>query len=147
MEATFRAMETQYRHLFESNPQPMWVYDLDTLKFLAVNEAAIRQYGYSRVELLSMTIKDTCPPEDTPELLKRVAQLTESLNEPMVWRQLKKDGTLIDMEVRSEGLIFDGRCAALVMATDVTERWRAEAALRASEERLKSTMDSMLEGG
>ncbi len=64
IEEALRKSEAQYRLLFESNPQPMWVYDLTTFRFLAVNDAAVRHYGYSRAEFLDMTIKDIRPPED-----------------------------------------------------------------------------------
>jgi PAS domain S-box-containing protein len=66
--------------LFGSNPQPMWVFDIETLRFLEVNDAAIRHYGYSRDEFLSMTILDILPPEDAPGIhhgLERTGRLVE----------------------------------------------------------------------
>ena len=73
IEEALRKSEAQYRLLFESNPQPMWVYDLATLRFLAVNDAAVRHYGYSRAEFLDMTIKDIRPPEDVQLLVDHLA--------------------------------------------------------------------------
>jgi PAS domain S-box-containing protein len=120
-----RNNEESYRLLFESNPHPMWVYDRDTLSFLAVNDAAICNYGYSREEFLATTIKDIRPPEDIPALLEKVAQVTTGLNTTSS-RHRKKDGTLIDVEIVSHTLTFLGRRAELVLSMDVTERKRAD---------------------
>jgi PAS domain S-box-containing protein/putative nucleotidyltransferase with HDIG domain len=136
--------EAQYRLLFESHPEPMWVYDLDTLQFLAVNEAALRQYGYSREEFLGMTIAAIRPAEDVPKLLERVAEVSASFTEPTVWRHLKKDGTPLDVEIRSFGLSFQGRLARLVMATDVTARLRATEQLRVQGAALEAAANGIV---
>ena len=136
-EQALRDSEQQYRLLFESNPHPMWIYDLETLSFLAVNESAIQQYGYSREEFLSMTIKGVRPAEDVPELLDNVARATVGIEVSGAWRHRKKDGTLIDVEIVSHPLSFAGRRAKLVLAHDVTERKRAEAEIKALNERLE----------
>ncbi|MFA6149030.1 MAG: ATP-binding protein [bacterium] len=122
-----------YRALFECHPAPMWVYDLDTLRFLAVNDAAILHYGYSSDEFLSMTIRDIRPPEDVPALLENVARVTEGIDLAGVWRHRKKDGSLIDVSIVSHTLLFGGRKAELVMATDVTGKLRLEASLRQAQ--------------
>jgi PAS domain S-box-containing protein len=121
-----RASEQRYRILFENNPHPMWVYDLDTLRFLAVNEAAIKHYGYTRDEFLAMTIKDIRPPEDVPDLLDDVAHTTTPLYRAGIWRHRLKDGALIDVEVVSHLLTFGDQIARLVLANDVTRRVQAE---------------------
>lgn len=129
--------EERYRLLFEHNPQAMWVFDAETLRFLAVNNAAIQHYGYSREEFLSMTIKDIRPPEDVPALLGDIAMNTRGMDKAGVWKHLKKDGTVIDVEVTSYDLEFAGYQAKLVLSYDVTERLRAEKALREMEEQLR----------
>lgn len=133
----------RYRKLFESNPHPMWVYDLETLAFLAVNDAAVAHYGYSREEFLSMTIRDIRPPEDIPRLLDNVshATVTGGLDRAGVWRHIKKDGTVIDVEIVSHTQDFGGRQAEMVLATDITDRLRAEEELRAERDRFRSYMD------
>jgi PAS domain S-box-containing protein len=140
-EQALRESEARYRLLFECNPHPMWVYDRETLAFLAVNEAAGHRYGYTREEFLRMTIKDIRPPEDVPALLADVAQGRPVFDAPDQWRHRRKDGTIIDVEVSSHALTFAGRPARLVLAQDITARKRAEAALRRSAERLETLRD------
>jgi two-component system cell cycle sensor histidine kinase/response regulator CckA len=119
--------EEQYRLLFEGNPHPMWVYDPDTLSFLAVNEAAVRLYGYAREEFLRMTIKDIRPVTDVPELLKSLKGTSRRSDGP--WRHLKKDGSTLAVTVSSSEIRFRGTPARLVLATDMTEKTRLEAQL------------------
>ncbi|MDQ3818192.1 MAG: PAS domain S-box protein, partial [Acidobacteriota bacterium] len=136
-EEALRQSEEHYRILFEGNPHPMWVYDLETLYFLAVNNAAIHHYGYSREEFLSMTIKEIRPTEDVPALIETITHVSEGINRSGVWKHRKKDGTLIDVEITSHPFIFMGRSAEFVLAHDVTERLSAEEALKRTEEQLR----------
>jgi len=123
-EKELQESEKRYRQLFVTNPQPMWVYDLESLRFLAVNDAAITHYGYSREEFLEMTIKDIRPPEDLSRLLENIAQVDNGLDEAGSWRHIKKDGSLIDVEITSHTLMFDNRRAEMVLVNDITERKR-----------------------
>src|SRR6185295_6426860 len=121
----------------ESNPQAMWVYDLATLRFLAVNDAAVNHYGYSRAEFLDMTIRDIRPPEDV-KLLE--AYLTSENADPDYageWRHRKKDGTIINVNITANRLNFAGRPAEFVLVHDITKRKKAETALRISEDRYR----------
>ena len=129
-EDALRESEEHHRRLFDDNPLPMWVYDLETLDFLAVNKAALRQYGYTREEFLTMTIRDIRPPEELPRLMTAVASLSDGLNHERIWKHRQKDGTLLDVEIHSHLITFAGRRAELVLAHNVTERLRAERALR-----------------
>jgi len=126
VEDKIRESEEKYRKLFERNPQPVWIYDRETLQFLAVNEAAVASYGYSHDEFKTMTIRDIRPSEDVPAMLKSVAELPEGGYAGKHWRHLKKDGSLIYVEITSYPLSFNGRPAGFVIATDVTERRRLE---------------------
>jgi two-component system cell cycle sensor histidine kinase/response regulator CckA len=126
--------EEQYRRLFDSNPHPMWVFDPETLAFLAVNDATIRQYGYSRSELLGMTIKDIRPPEEVPALMEELkAPAWPKSDWLRVWKHRRKDGAIIDVETGANGITFQGRPAVLVLAHDVTEKKKLEAQLLQSQ--------------
>lgn len=155
-EEALRESELRYRLLFDNNPLPMWVFDTETLRFLAVNEAAIRHYGYSREEFLELTIADIRPPEDVPALRAYLRSVGEGFEEVGLWRHRKKDGTLIDVEIAVHGFVSDGKPARLVVAYDVSERLRADREVRALLEiaqRLGSTLDPevlldvLVEGG
>jgi PAS domain S-box-containing protein len=121
-----KASEQRYRLLFENHPLPLWVYDLETLRFLAVNEAAVEHYGYSRAEFLAMTIADIRPPEDVPALRQNVARAvtrpTGTIDHAGEWRHRRRDGSLITVEITSHPLELDGRRVKLVLALDITEK-------------------------
>src|SRR6266478_1663942 len=125
-EEALRQSEQRYHLLFDSNPHPVWVYDLQTLVILDVNHSAVRNYGYSRAEFLSLTIKDIRPPEDVPALLQSAAKTSPDTEISGVWQHRKKDGTLIDVEITSHPLVYGGRDARLVVATDITEHKRTQ---------------------
>jgi PAS domain S-box-containing protein len=127
--------EEQYRLLFESNPLPMWVFDRQSLRFLAVNDAAIHKYGFTEREFLSMTIAEIRPAEDVTALIEDVRKHRAGLQDPDVWRHRKKNGENIDVEVVCHSLEFHGIDAMLVCAQDITERTRAAEKVRNSETR------------
>ena len=125
-EGELSASEERYRKLFELNPQPAWIYDRETLRFLAVNRAAINAYGYSREEFLSMTIRDIRPAREIPALLARLSSSRDAIRSEGVWPHQKKNGSLIYVEITSYELTFDGRAAEFVIAVDITEKKRAQ---------------------
>jgi hypothetical protein len=129
--------DERYGMLFESNPQPMWVFDVDTLAFLEVNEAATRHYGYSREEFLSMTIMDLLPPENAPGLPHGLERTGSPRKDVALTRHQRKDGTIADMELVSHEMELEGRRARLVLGTDISERTRTRAALQQAEEQLR----------
>jgi PAS domain S-box-containing protein len=145
-ELHLHSSEDRYRELFEANPQPTMVYDLETLRFLAVNQAAVEKYGYSREEFRSLTIKDIRPAEDVPALLERVSHPRRPERiEGQPWRHCRKDGSVMEVEVLSSAIEFDGQDARLVLVNDVTERRRTEATLRNSEERFRQMAEHIQE--
>jgi PAS domain S-box-containing protein len=135
-EQGLRESELRYRTLFEANPHPMWVYDLQTLAFLTVNDAAVAHYGYSRAEFLAMTIGEIRPAEDVEPLLQAVRNEAE-VHSPATWRHRRKDGTLIDVEISSHSLDYGGRRARMVLAHDVTQRLLTQQALEHLNETLE----------
>jgi PAS domain S-box-containing protein len=141
-EEKLRQQEKQYRVLFATYPSPTWVYDSDTLAFLAVNDAAVQQYGYSREQFLAITIKDICPPEEIPALLKSGNVISDKPQAVGVWRHRKKNGEIILAEIFSSAIQFEGRSAQLAIAIDVTEQRKAEEAIRESESRLRAIIDN-----
>lgn len=138
-----RVNEEKYRHLFDNNPQPMWIYDLETLAFLEVNKAAIQHYGYSREEFMSMTLKDIRPKEDIPILLEAIDLIRKGSDSNKEWRHTKKNGEIIYVEMASVSVITNGRKARHLMINDITERKRAEEALRNSEEKFRSITEQI----
>jgi diguanylate cyclase (GGDEF)-like protein/PAS domain S-box-containing protein len=127
--AALAAGEASFRQLFADNPQPMWVFDAETLAFLEVNEAAVGHYGYTRDEFLARAITDIRPAEDLPRLVQEVQSQRRGVRHGD-WRHRLSDGRIIDVEVSSHGLSFGGRPAVLVAIQDMTERTALEAELR-----------------
>jgi PAS domain S-box-containing protein len=125
--------ESRYRLLFEANPQPMWVFDIASLAFLAVNQAAIARYGYSREEFLGMTLRDIRPPEDVPALLEHTRVSTHTPHTDGPWRHRTKDGAILFVEIASHPVQFGDSAAVLVMANDITQRKQLEEDLRQSQ--------------
>jgi PAS domain S-box-containing protein len=118
-ESELRQSEKQYRLLFHGNPHPMWVFDLEKLTILEVNEAAVQHYGYTHEEFLEMSLSSLRVQERNRQ---GTPVLAEEETQGVIWRHRRKDGTAIDMEVIWRPLAFRGRLAALAMATDVTAR-------------------------
>jgi PAS domain S-box-containing protein len=127
-----RASEVRYRLMFDNSPLPKWMHDVETLRFLDVNAAAVRDYGYSRDEFLAMTIKDIRPPEDVPALVEeeRGAATAPKFG---VWRLRKKSGEIIQVEITKHTFTLGDRACRLVVGRDVTERLRLEEQLRQSQ--------------
>lgn len=125
-EYNLRESENRYKYMFENNPLPMWVYDLETLSFLMVNEAAVDKYGYSKDEFINMTLEDIRPAEDVNILQKDIESTTRNLNYAGVWRHKKKNGEIVYVEIISHKIKYEEREARLVLAKDITEQKRAQ---------------------
>ena len=125
-EAERQRREDSFRLLFDDNPVPMWLADTATTRFIAVNDAALSHYGYSRDRFLQMSVPDICPVEDHPALTSNLAQVGTYVSEDRTWRHVKADGSIIDVMVYRRHLLHEGRRASLVAIIDVTERRRIE---------------------
>ncbi len=106
--------------LFQNHPLPMWIYDIKTLEFLEVNNAAINKYGYSRRQFMSMTIKDIRPKEDIPNLIHNVKSKRPKLQYSGIWRHKLKNGNIIYVDIISHEISYKDRKAVLVIAKDVS---------------------------
>ena len=140
------ASERRYRMLFQNNPQPMWIFDVESLEFLDVNEAAILHYGYTREEFLSMTLRELRPSgEEIAALLHDVREHKEIRHSDGPWRHRKKNGSIIDVRITAVPIDMDGRRAKFVLATDITSQLEAETELRRSEERYRVILETASE--
>lgn len=115
-----------FSRFFFDNPDPMWVYERHSLKFLIVNKAAVLHYGYSEAEFLAMTIADIRPSEDIPALQAIIRQEAGNCKKAGVWRHVKKNGDLIYVDITSYLAALTDREAVLVCARDITEKQQLE---------------------
>lgn len=136
--------EKKYRYLFENNPLPMWVVDATTFKFLDVNETAVAHYGYSRSEFLDMTMLDLRPEGEKAAFLEidRSLLTRSEINNLGVWNHVKKDGSIIQVEINIHQVNFGNSPAALTLVNDVTEKIKAQQILAASERRFKAMVEN-----
>ena len=135
-EATLRSSQEQYRLLFEGNPHPMWIYDTDSLQFIAVNDAAVGQYGFTREQFLAMTLPDLQPTEErSPGRLREF--------QPATMRLQTHGGEIATVEVSAYEVQLPGRRARLAMAVDTNAARRTEDALRESERRFREMLDTI----
>ena len=135
--------EESFRLLFEANPVPMMVYDRDDFRYLAVNDAAVAHYGYSREQFLNMSGVDIRPSEDHERFRQALRNHGHLPSRSSTWRHLKADGTPIEVQIYSAPLTYRGRPAALVANVDQTERNRSDAQLRETREFLNSIVDNL----
>jgi PAS domain S-box-containing protein len=145
IEAQLRETEASFRYLFEKNPNPMWVFDRETLEILEVNVAAAEHYGYSQEEFRQLRITDLRPAEDASQLISYLEHRPPGLKGAGEWRHVTKDGRTIDVEVVSYTLEFRQRAASLVVARDITQSKRAEKALKESEAAARGVLDAALD--
>ncbi|HEX4950927.1 MAG TPA: PAS domain S-box protein [Blastocatellia bacterium] len=140
-ERFIQAAETYHRLLFEHSPLPAFVFDRTTLEFLDVNETAVRNYGYSRAEFLQMTLKDIRPAEDVPALLKLLVQPARAVKLRETWRHRKKDGSIIEVEINTFPIVYNGHPATVATAQDVTIQRQLTQKLQESERRYRELFE------
>ncbi|HEY8612908.1 MAG TPA: PAS domain S-box protein [Roseomonas sp.] len=140
-EAALAESEAAFRRLFHSNPAPMWVYDRETLRFLEVNDAAVQVYGWSREAFLGMTILDIRPADERENVRQAATEGRAPRKVSGPWRHMDAHGRERLVHAMSYLIEFAGRPGALVTAWDVTDRVRAQEALRESEENYRHTIE------
>ncbi|UPZ14852.1 PAS domain-containing sensor histidine kinase [Flavobacterium humidisoli] len=136
-----RKSEKKYRYLFDNNPMPMWIIDLASFKFLDVNKMVILQYGYSREEFLSMTALDIRPNDDKIHFIKSsdTSHINESNYNRGIWNHIKKDGTIVPVEIIAHNIVYEGTAARLILSNDISDRKKAEANLEKRNRELIKT--------
>lgn len=125
-----------FQELFRRHPVPMWIYDLQTLRFLEVNDAACQVYGHDREAFLLLTLRDIRPPEEVVLLEGNVARGREPFQRSGTWCHMTRAGRVFEVEITSHALPYQGRDAALVMAQDISARYQEEQDLKRSHVRL-----------
>lgn len=142
--------EARYRVLFEANPEPMWVFDREDFRFTAVNEATVRMLGYSREELLGMSVLDIRSEEERVRFIERYPGLRDGNTKGRmgVWSYLRKDGSQLHAEVHAHPFEYLGRPAYLALVLDISAKYEAEAALeqkqQAFQQLLEDSRDALL---
>jgi len=136
-----RKSEKKYRYLFDNNPMPMWIIDLVSFRFLDVNKMAILQYGYSREEFLSMTALDIRPNDDKIHFIKSsdTSEINKSNYNRGIWNHIKKDGTIIPVEIIAHDIVYEGTKARLILSNNISDRKKAETNLEKRNRELIKT--------
>jgi diguanylate cyclase (GGDEF)-like protein/PAS domain S-box-containing protein len=138
--------DERFRGLFDDHPVPMYIFDRETLRFLAVNAAAIQQYGYSENEFLGMTIRAIRTHSEIARLeshLQRSDAVPHGRTMAGVWHHRRKDGSIISVDISYHALNFLGRAALFVLADDVTDQINAEAEAQRSNQMLEAVIDNI----
>ena len=128
--------EAQYRYLFELSPVPLWVFDLESQRFVAVNQATVELYGWSPLQFLDMSLADLAVPDAGPEI-PPTALADASTENGLIWRHITSDNRIVHVRVYSTPVSFEGREARLMASLDFTDKVRAEAELADSEARFR----------
>lgn len=139
---SLRRSETAYLRIFKTSPNPMWIYSSEDFGFIDVNEAAVSTYGYSYEEFKRMTILDIRPAEDVEKVKRSPHNYTNGYSSAGVWRHLKKDGTLIYVEIQAYGTVHKGGNVVVVSGRDVTDTYLADQALSQQQQLLSTIINS-----
>ena len=135
--------EATFRSLFFRNPNAMWVYDTTSLNFLAVNESAMKFYGYTQSEFEKMTIRQIRPKEDVEDLLEAIRCNRLEERSGKIWRHVKKDGSIVFVKLSSGNIQFQGKQARVVLANDVSLQVMAEKETEAANQYLLRFRDAV----
>ncbi|MEI7736046.1 MAG: PAS domain S-box protein [Ferruginibacter sp.] len=140
-ERKIKEISERYQQLFEKTPIPVWVCEIATLDIIDVNEAAILHYGYTRAEFLNMKITNISPESDVDKIVHLFKQQQEDFSHSGVWKHMKKDGTVIDVEVTSHDFDYNDKKCRIVLLNDITEKLEAEKRLAESEIKYRTMIE------
>ena len=141
-----RESQRRYQQLFEASPIPIMIYDPASLAMLEVNPATLAHYGYTREELLAMSIKDIRPPEDVPAFLAYIEKETLQDERTSTWRHRRKDGSIMQVEVNSHAVTWKDHSARMLLVHDITDLLRIEEELRVQKTHFELLFESAPEG-
>jgi PAS domain S-box-containing protein len=137
--------EKQYRLMYEGSPIPNWIYDFKSLQFVSVNESAIKHYGYSREQFLSMTILDIRPPNEQEKVLKALRTVSPDVKQSGTWTHCKADGTLLYVIINSQQIVFENKACVMVAVQDISETILYERKLKHLNEELLKEKQNLSE--
>ena len=142
------AAKNLYQNIFENSPMPMWIFELNTYKFLDVNDTAIKEYGYSKEEFLSMTLKDIRPADEIDLFLNNTELINtnKEIYHCKIWKHQKKNGEIIDVEITNHPIKYKGFEAKLVLANNVTKRVEIERKIESNEKRFRALIENSNDG-
>jgi len=138
--------ENSFKVLFYHNPQPMWIVEVDTLKFLAVNDAAIKHYGYSRSDFLSITLAKIRPPKEYEEMIDLINKIKDRQTVKKELTHVKKNGEIILVNITSYTVNYNERECRMVVINDVTRQSLANAKLKVAWAKVRQTLETMTDG-
>jgi PAS domain S-box-containing protein len=136
-ELAFKQNWESYKNIFEANPLPMWIFDLETLAFVAVNDTAVLKYGYTKEEFSKMTLMDIKAEEDKQELRLSLEKNFNGYNTFGDTRHKLKDGSVIDVDIFSHSIFYQGKDCRFVVCSDITSKKKANLELSINEERFR----------
>ncbi|HZY38172.1 MAG TPA: PAS domain S-box protein [Mucilaginibacter sp.] len=137
--------EEEYRELFESNPNPMWIYDKNTFGFIKVNDAAVEKYGYSHNQFLKMTILDIQPKNEREQLRAYIRKNQDRLRSSGIRQHIKSNGEPVSVAVVAHPVLFNNRKCGFAMATDMTELLEQDKKLQSAYEKIKASNEVLLQ--
>lgn len=135
------ASEKKYRNVFDNNPTPMWIFDAETRRFVIVNKAAIKQYGFSEEEFLRMTINDIRPKDEIKNIHLDFEEIPDEFRHAGLYKHMRKNKEIIIVKITSHKVILRNRSCRLIMSNDVTELLKAKEDKEVAEEKIKATLD------
>lgn len=134
---SFTENKNQYKRLFEENPNPMWVYELETLNVMAVNQAALQTYGYTENEFLNLTLLQLRPGSEHEKLLKDVKLESPTYSNSGTWLHMRKNGEIFFVSIFSHRTHFNDKRARLVLALDINDKLLAQKRILAQNDKLR----------
>lgn len=135
-----------YVRIFRENPNPMYIYDKETFRFLQVNTAALRQYGYTKEEFLQLTANDIRPATEIAAFHKINKELPATYSNAGIWHHTRKNGETFYTHIFTHQIIFEGVTCKLVMALDIDEAFKAEQLLKKKNREIENILESITDG-